>query len=48
MVGLNKNIVRSLLLGSYLLVIVIIISGISAVFVYLNTGADRSKMLHTD
>jgi len=48
MVGLNKNIVRSLLLGSYLLVIVIIISGISAVFVYLNTGADRSKMLHTE
>ena len=48
MVDLNKNIVRSLLIGSYLLVIVIIISGISAVFVYLNTGADRSKMLHTE
>ncbi len=48
MVNLNKNIVRSLLITSYVLVIAVIISGVSALFVYLNTGADRSSMLHTE
>ncbi len=47
MVNLNKNIIRSILIASYILIIVIIISGISSLFAYLNTGADRSSMLHT-
>ena len=47
MVNLNKNITRSILIASYILIIVIIISGISSLFAYLNTGADRSSMLHT-
>ena len=48
MVNLNKNIVRSILIASYILIIAIIISGVSSIFVYLNTGADRSSMLHTE
>jgi hypothetical protein len=44
---MNKNIIRSILIGSYILIVVIIISGISSLFAYLNTGADRSSMLHT-
>ena len=48
MVNLNKNIVRSILIVSYILIIAIIISGLSALFAYLNTGADRSSMLHTE
>ena len=30
------------------MIVALIISGISALFSYLNTGADRSKMLHTE
>lgn len=48
MVGLNKNIVRVMLITLYIVVIALIISGISALFAYLNTGADRSAMLHTE
>ncbi|QDO94531.1 cellulase family glycosylhydrolase [Formosa sediminum] len=48
MVGLNKNILRTILIISYIMVIALIISGVSAVFSYLNTGADRSTMLHTE
>jgi hypothetical protein len=48
MVGLNKSIVRVMLMTSYIVVIALIISGISALFAYLNTGADRSAMLHTE
>jgi hypothetical protein len=44
---MNKNIIRSILIGTYILIVVIIISGISSLFAYLNTGADRSSMLHT-
>jgi len=47
LVNLNKNIIRSILIASYIIIIVIIISGISSLFAYLNTGADRSSMLHT-
>jgi len=47
MINLNKNIIRSILIPSYVLIIVIVISGISSLFAYLNTGADRSSMLHT-
>lgn len=48
MVGLNKTILRSLLILSYIVIIALIVYGISAVYSYLNTGADRSKMLHTE
>ena len=48
MVGLNKNILRTILLASYIMITALIISGISALFSYLNTGADRSTMLHTE
>ncbi|WP_452227158.1 glycoside hydrolase family 2 TIM barrel-domain containing protein [Lacinutrix cladophorae] len=48
MVGLNKNILRTILIISYIMIVALIISGISAIFSYLNTGADRSTMLHTE
>ncbi|MCL5128182.1 glycoside hydrolase family 2 TIM barrel-domain containing protein [Algibacter sp. L4_22] len=48
MVGLNKNILRTILVASYIIIIALIIYGVSALFSYLNTGADRSKMLHTE
>ncbi len=48
MVGLNKNILRSLLILSYIIIITLVVYGISAIYSYLNTGADRSKMLHTE
>ncbi|MBU2938181.1 cellulase family glycosylhydrolase [Lacinutrix sp. C3R15] len=48
MVGLNKKILRTILISSYIMIVALIISGISALFSYLNTGADRSTMLHTE
>ena len=45
---INKNILRGALVASYLLVLVLIILGIGAIYSYLNTGADRSTMLHTE
>lgn len=48
MVGLNKNILRVILISSYIIIIALLVSGISSIFSYLNTGADRNKMLHTD
>ena len=48
MVSINKNILRSLLILSFIALNALIIFGISALFTYLNTGADRSKMLHTE
>lgn len=48
MVGFNKNILRAILILSYIIIIALIISGLSALFSYLNTGADRSSMLHTE
>ncbi|WP_372754502.1 glycoside hydrolase family 2 TIM barrel-domain containing protein [Mariniflexile sp.] len=48
MVKTNKNILRSILILSYLAVIAFLVFGASAIFSYLNTGADRSKMLHTE
>ncbi|WP_299120303.1 cellulase family glycosylhydrolase [uncultured Winogradskyella sp.] len=44
----NKNILRSLLLLSYVVIIALVIYGFGALYSYLNTGADRSKMLHTE
>ncbi|WP_203258751.1 cellulase family glycosylhydrolase [Hyunsoonleella ulvae] len=48
MTALNKNLLRGILVLSYIAIISIIVLGISNVFSYLNTGADRSKMLHTE
>jgi len=44
----NKNILRGLLVLSYIIIIALVIYGIASVFSYLNTGADRSKILHLD
>ena len=46
--GININILRSALVLSYIAIIAVLILGISSVFSYLNTGADRSNMLHTE
>lgn len=43
---LTKNIYRVLLIASFLAVNALIISGISALFAYLNTGANKSSILH--
>jgi len=44
----NRNILRGIVLLSYVVVIVLILYGIASIFTYLNTGADRSKMLHVE
>jgi len=43
---LNRNLYRAFLLLTFLALNGLIIYGISAVFSYLNTGADRTTMLH--
>ncbi|WP_159020095.1 cellulase family glycosylhydrolase [Algibacter sp. L3A6] len=48
MVSVSKNILRTILIASYIMLVALIISGVSALFSYLNTGADRSTMLHTE
>lgn len=48
MVKLNRQIIRVLVITFYILIIALIISGLSALFAYLNTGADRSTILHTE
>lgn len=48
MVRFSKNIIRFILIASYVIIIALIISGISVLFGYLNTGADRSSMFHTE
>ncbi|MEJ1223733.1 cellulase family glycosylhydrolase [Sediminicola sp. 1XM1-17] len=42
----NKNILRAGLILSFLAINALLLFGISSVFSYLNTGADRSAMLH--
>lgn len=44
----NKNIVRTGLILSFLAINALLLFGISSVFSYLNTGADRSSMLHLE
>ncbi len=48
MVKTNKTILRSILVLSYVVIIGLVVFGISALFSYLNTGADRNSMLHTE
>ncbi len=45
---INKNILRGGLVLFYILIIGLITLGISSLYSYLNTGADRSTMLHTE
>ncbi|WP_139314799.1 glycoside hydrolase 5 family protein [Saccharicrinis aurantiacus] len=46
MMSINKNLYRVLVIISFLLVNGIIIFGISSAIAYMNTGADRSKILN--
>ena len=46
--GLNKNILRIALILSYVVIIALVVFGISSLFSFLNTGADRSTILHTE
>ncbi len=48
MVKTDKNIMRGLLVFSYIVIISMLIFLISSSFSYLNTGADRSKLFHTE
>lgn len=48
MSSINKNILRGVLISSYIVIIAVCVYGISALYSYLNTGADRSTMLHTE
>jgi hypothetical protein len=48
MVKTNKIIIRSVLMGMYLVIISILLFLTSSLYSFLNTGADRSKMLHTE
>ena len=48
MVGKNKIILKGVLMISYILIFSILLFLISSLYTYLNTGADRSKMLHTE
>ena len=48
MMGTNKTILRSILVLSYIVLIGSVVFGISAIFSYLNTGADRSNLLNTE
>jgi len=41
----NKNIYRTLIIGSFVGLVILIVFGISQTLSYLNTGADRSSML---
>ena len=48
MIGINKNILRVVLIVSYIAITALVVFGISSLYSYLNTGADRSSILHTD
>lgn len=47
MVRTNKILIRAILMSSYLLLCAILVFLISNLLLYLNTGAERSKLLHT-
>lgn len=48
MVKTNKLIIRIVLMSTYLLIIGVLLFLTSSLYSFLNTGADRSKMLHTE
>lgn len=45
--SLHKNVLKTILFTIYVGVTILVIYGLSAVFTYLNTGADRNLMLYT-
>jgi hypothetical protein len=44
----NKRILRVVLMLTYILIIAVLLFLVSSIYTFLNTGADRSKMLHTE
>ncbi|WP_271782177.1 cellulase family glycosylhydrolase [Aquimarina algiphila] len=46
MTSWNRNIYRSFIIISFIGIVVLVLFGISQVLSYLNTGADRTSMLH--
>lgn len=48
MVTINRRIIRGVLMLTYVLTIAILLFLVSTLYSFLNTGADRSKMLHTE
>ncbi|MCA0132595.1 glycoside hydrolase family 2 TIM barrel-domain containing protein [Winogradskyella alexanderae] len=44
----SKNILRGVIVLTYIIIMAVVIYGLAAIFTYLNTGADRSTMLHTE
>lgn len=44
----NKNTIRTLLISSFILLNVLLLYGTSTVLEYLNSGADRTSMLHLE
>jgi Cellulase (glycosyl hydrolase family 5) len=44
----NRNTIRIILIGSFILLNVLLLFGTSTVLEYLNSGADRSSMLHLE
>lgn len=45
-ISLHKNIIKGLLASLYIGISLLVVFGLSAVFTYLNTGADRNLMLY--
>jgi hypothetical protein len=48
MVKTNKQIIRGALMLTYVLIIALLLFLVSSLYSYLNTGADRSTILHTE
>ncbi len=46
--SITRNIIRTVLMAFYIMLIALVTLGIGTLYSYLNTGADRSKMLHTE
>ena len=44
----NKKTIRIVLISSFIFLNVLLLFGLSTVIDYLNTGADRSSMLHLE
>jgi len=44
----NKKTIRIVLISSFILLNVLLLFGLSSILNYLNTGADRSSMLHLE
>ena len=47
-VKLNKTLYRTIIIVTFVAINALIISGIGSAMVFLNTGADRTSMLHLE